>query len=184
MWANSLTYLPICCGAGEPTDESIVYGTYFHHVGRTVSASSGEVLSHDYITHRLWLQSVGAKGAAARVDLKHFADYEYKQGVAAFVAPFSNKGFENSLLLHQHRQKPAGWNGTFHRSSYGPAHCADDVRAFTAWAPSLSESHPARSYLSATGDLLTLQNDDLNPREPRICAEYGKFLRLKGKESG
>lgn len=180
VWAHSISYLPVCCGAAEPTDETIVYGTYLHHVGRTVSASTGHIFSHDYIHHRLWLQSVADKKSkgAPKVNLKHFIEYEYNQGVAAFIPPFHNKGFESSLLWS--RSKVLKLNTTFHRSSYSPSDCVHDVDSFISWVLSLHDAHPARSYISpSTNHLLTLQNDTLNPNEPKVCTEYLKFIRLK-----
>ena len=183
VWLHAISYLPVCCGAADVSDETIAYGTNLHHIGRTVSASTGLVFSHDYIHHRVWLQSVAGK-ESAKVDLERFIEYEYKQGIAAFIPAFHNKGFENSLLLHRHRLvKSSTSNVTFHRSAYGPEDCVNDVNSFTAWVKSLSNTHPARSYFSTSavspGDpvLLTLQNDTLNPREFRICTEYAKFVR-------
>ena len=153
---------------------------YFHAIGKNKNGHGG-YWSHDYILHRTWEHGAQQRGETIP-NRTAYVEYEFNEGVKAFIRPFPQAGFENSLYyrkvqlsevfakqIPEHQlDKVKGF--PLRRSAYSKLDCETEMSFHIDWR-SKSSKYP----LQQTGEQGKRRNASLvegSNHEPLMCAEY------------
>ena len=192
VWEHAIQNLPICCGSGDINEISLEDYTYYHHVAKT-TANAGNVWSYNYLMHRIWELGAEARGET-EPNWKTFVEWEYEQGRKAFVKPYPNGGFENSLYFRKvefsemiakqmSEEQLVAYQGRLplRRTSYDWNDCGKEMAFHIKWR----KEHAAEFPLDDSGQTDETDWDKVNRGKvsnfPKMCMPYSSGVRRCGR---
>ena len=183
VWEHAIQSLPICCGRRPPTDYGIAEASYYHAVAKSKSHSTGHIWSFNYLMHRVWELGAKARGET-EPNWKTFVEWEYDQGRRAFVKPYPNGGFENSLYYRKvgfsemiAKQMSEGQLAAYQgklplrRTLYDWTDCGKDLSFHVKWREEQAAEFPLDTT-NQTQPLWDKVNRALVSNYPKMCMKY------------
>ena len=186
VWEHSIQDLPICCGCQAPSDDRLPLATFYHAVAKPTSKSqsSGHIFSFNYLMHRIWELGANERNEN-EPNWKTFVEWEYEQGRKAFVKPYPNGGFENSLYFRKaefsemiakqmSEEQLAAYQGKLplRRTSYDWDDCGKEMAFHMKWR----KEHAAEFPLDDSDRVDETDWEKVNRGKvsnyPKMCMEY------------
>ena len=183
VWEHAIQSLPICCSRESPQDAKLDAATYYHAIGKARS-TTGHIWSFNYLMHRIW--ELGAKERGeTEPNWQTFVEWEYEQGRRAFVKPYPNGGFENSLYFRKvefsemiakqmSEEQLAAHQGKLplRRTSYDWDDCGKEMAFHMKWRKEHAAEFPLDALDQADETDWEKVNRGKVSNYPKMCMEY------------